>query len=44
VSPSINALSTIVLVTALAVLAVAGVFSTRAAKRGTGGIDPTTLT
>jgi len=43
VSPSINALSTIVLVSALVVLAVAGVFSVRAAKRGTGAIDPTTL-
>jgi len=43
VSPSINALSTIVLVSALVVLAVAGVFSARAAKRGTGAIDPTTL-
>ena len=43
VSPSINALSTIVLVSALVVLAVAGVFSARAAKRGTGAIDPTAL-
>jgi spermidine/putrescine transport system permease protein len=43
VSPSINALSTLVLLSALVVLAVAGGFSARAAKRGTGGIDPTTL-
>ena len=43
VSPSINALSTIVLVSALVVLAVAGGFSARAARRGAGAIDPTTL-
>jgi spermidine/putrescine transport system permease protein len=43
VSPSINALSTIVLVSALLVLAVAGAFSARAARRGTGGLDPTVL-
>jgi spermidine/putrescine transport system permease protein len=43
VSPSINALSTLVLLSALVVLGVAGVFSARAAKRGAGGIDPTTL-
>jgi spermidine/putrescine transport system permease protein len=43
VSPSINALSTIVLVSALVVLAVAGAFSARAARRGTGGLDPTVL-
>jgi spermidine/putrescine transport system permease protein len=43
VSPSINALSTLVLLSALVVLAVAGGFSARAAKRGAGGIDPTTL-
>ena len=34
VSPSINALSTIVLLTALTLLAIAGVFSLRASKRG----------
>jgi len=43
VSPSINALSTIVLVTALTLLAIAGVFSARASKRGVGAIDATTL-
>ena len=43
VSPSINALSTVVLVSALVVLAVGGAFSARAARRGQGGIDPTTL-
>jgi spermidine/putrescine transport system permease protein len=43
VSPSINALSTLVLLSALVVLAVAGGFSVRAAKRGAGAIDPTTL-
>jgi spermidine/putrescine transport system permease protein len=43
VSPSINALSTIVLLTALTLLAIAGVFSLRASKRGAGGIDATTL-
>ena len=43
VSPSINALSTIVLVTALTLLAIAGVFSLRASKRGVGAIDATTL-
>ena len=43
VSPSINALSTIVLLTALALLAIAGVFSARASKRGVGAIDATTL-
>jgi spermidine/putrescine transport system permease protein len=43
VSPKINALSTIVLVSALVVLAVAGVFSRRAARRGQGAIDPTVL-
>jgi ABC-type spermidine/putrescine transport system permease subunit II len=43
VSPSINALSTLVLLSALVVLAAAGGFSARAAKRGAGAIDPTTL-
>ncbi len=43
VSPKINALSTIVLVAALVVLAVGGAFSARAARRGTGAIDATTL-
>jgi spermidine/putrescine transport system permease protein len=43
VSPSINALSTIVLAAALVVLAVGGAFSARSAKRGAGGIDATTL-
>jgi spermidine/putrescine transport system permease protein len=43
VSPSINALSTIVLLTALTLLAIAGVFSLRASKRGAGAIDATTL-
>ena len=43
VSPSINALSTIVLGVALVVLAIAGVFSARATKRGVGGIDATAL-
>jgi spermidine/putrescine transport system permease protein len=43
VSPSINALSTIVLLSALTLLAIAGVFSLRASKRGVGAIDATTL-
>jgi spermidine/putrescine transport system permease protein len=43
VSPKINALSTIVLVSAMVVLAVGGAFSSRSAKRGTGAIDATTL-
>jgi ABC-type spermidine/putrescine transport system permease subunit II len=43
VSPSINALSTIVLLSALTLLAIAGVFSLRASKRGVGSIDATTL-
>jgi spermidine/putrescine transport system permease protein len=43
VSPSVNALSTIVLAFALLVLAVGGLFSVRSAKRGAGGIDATTL-
>lgn len=43
VSPSINALSTIVLVFALVVLAIGGLLSARAAKRGAGGIDASAL-
>jgi len=43
VSPSINALSTIVLLSALTLLAIAGAFSLRASKRGVGAIDATTL-
>jgi spermidine/putrescine transport system permease protein len=43
VSPEINALSTIVLLSALTLLAVAGVFSLRASKRGVGAIDAKTL-
>jgi spermidine/putrescine transport system permease protein len=43
VSPSINALSTIVLLSALTLLAIAGVFSLRASKRGVGAIEATTL-
>ena len=43
VSPSINALSTIVLGFALLLLVIAGVFSYRASKRGVGGVDATAL-
>jgi spermidine/putrescine transport system permease protein len=43
VSPSINALSTIVLFSALLLLAVGGFFSVRAARRGVGAVDATTL-
>jgi spermidine/putrescine transport system permease protein len=43
VSPSINALSTIVLGAALIILTIAGLFSFRAAKRGLGAIDATTV-
>jgi len=43
VSPEINALSTIVLFSALLLLAVAGIVSSRASKRGVGAIDATTL-
>lgn len=43
VSPSINALSTFVLVLSLVILGIGGIFSARAAKRGVGGIDATTL-
>jgi len=43
VSPSINALSTIVLFSALFLLAIAGIFSVRASRSGVGAIDATTL-
>jgi spermidine/putrescine transport system permease protein len=43
VSPSINALSTIVLATGLLVLAIAGLYSVRAGRRGSGAIDATAL-
>jgi spermidine/putrescine transport system permease protein len=43
VSPKINALSSIVLLLSLVLLAIGGIFSARAAKRGVGGIDATTL-
>ena len=43
VSPSINALSSIVLLLSLLILTIAGVFSARAARRGAGGFDPTVL-
>jgi hypothetical protein len=43
VSPSINALSSIVLFSALILLAIGGLFSLRAARAGMGGIDATTL-
>jgi spermidine/putrescine transport system permease protein len=43
VSPSINALSTIVLGFALLLLFIAGLFSYRATKRGVGGVDATVL-
>ncbi|MDP9332907.1 MAG: ABC transporter permease subunit [Actinomycetota bacterium] len=43
VSPSINALSTIVLLSALLLLAIGGFFSVRAARRGVGAIDATAL-
>jgi ABC-type spermidine/putrescine transport system permease subunit II len=43
VSPSINALSTIVLLSALTLLAIGGVYSVRASKRGAGGVDAATL-
>ena len=41
--PSINALSTIVLVFSLVLLAIGALVSARAAKKGAGGIDATTL-
>ena len=43
VSPSINALSTFVLVFSLVVLAIAGLFSVRSAKRGVTAIDVNAL-
>jgi spermidine/putrescine transport system permease protein len=43
VSPSINALSTLVLGTGLLVLAIAGLYSVRAGRRGAGAIDATAL-
>jgi spermidine/putrescine transport system permease protein len=43
VSPSINALSTVVLVTALVLLTIGGLYSLRASRRGVGAIDATTL-
>jgi spermidine/putrescine transport system permease protein len=43
VSPSINALSSIVLLTALVLLTIGGLFSLRAARRGVGAIDASTL-
>jgi spermidine/putrescine transport system permease protein len=43
VSPSINALSTIVLLSSLVLLAIGGYFSVRAARRGVGAIDATAL-
>ena len=43
VSPAINALSTIVLLSALTLLAIGGVYSVRASKRGAGAVDATTL-
>jgi spermidine/putrescine transport system permease protein len=43
VSPSINALSSFVLLFSLVLLGIGGIFSARAATRGAGGIDATTL-
>lgn len=43
VSPSINALSTFVLLFSLIVLAIGGIISVRAAKRGIGAIDASAL-
>jgi spermidine/putrescine transport system permease protein len=43
VSPSINALSTIVLLIALVMLTIGGAYSVRASRRGVGAIDATTL-
>jgi spermidine/putrescine transport system permease protein len=43
VSPSINALSTLVLVTALLLLTIGGLYSVRASRRGMGAIDATAL-
>ena len=43
VSPAINALSTFVLVFSLILLTIGGIFSVRAARRGTGAVDATAL-
>lgn len=43
VSPSINALSTIVLLTALVLLGIGGLYSVRVSRRGIGAIDATAL-
>ena len=43
VSPSINALSTFVLAFSLILLAIGGLYSARATRRGAGAIDATTL-
>jgi ABC-type spermidine/putrescine transport system permease subunit II len=43
VSPSINALSTFVLVFSLILLAIGGLFSARSAKRGVTAIDVNAL-
>ena len=43
VSPSINALSSIVLFSALILLSIGALFSVRAARRGIGAVDATTL-
>ncbi len=43
VSPSINALSSIVLLLALTLLTIGGLYSVFAARRGAGAIDATTL-
>jgi spermidine/putrescine transport system permease protein len=43
VSPSINALSTFVLLFSLILLTIGGLYSLRSARRGTGAIDATTL-
>jgi ABC-type spermidine/putrescine transport system permease subunit II len=43
VKPTINALSTFVLLFSFVLLGIAALFSRRAARRGAGGIDPTIL-
>jgi spermidine/putrescine transport system permease protein len=43
VSPSINALSSFVLLFSLVLLSIGGLFSARAAKRGVGAVDATAL-
>lgn len=43
VSPSINALSTFVLAFSLILLTIGGLYGLRSSRRGTGGIDATTL-